>query len=279
MTEKPLLPAGTTIGRTALRVGELESMLEFYRDVVGLAVQTRGDHRATLGVDDTPLLELYRDETARPRAHAQAGLFHNAFALPSRAALGGALERVRADWRLDGASDHFVSEALYLTDPEDNGVELYVDKPKTVWPRRDDGTVEIGTVPLDLDTLLTQSDGSSEVPADTTVGHVHLEVTSLEAARAFYVDALGVTVQTSVSSALFLAAGDYHHHLGLNTWNGRTEPAGGRGLAWFEFVVPAGTLETVREHLAEADVSVTERGDGVELTDPDGTSVRIRTPS
>ncbi|SIR72169.1 VOC family protein [Natronorubrum thiooxidans] len=277
MTESPLIPETARIGRTALVVTDLEAMIEFYQDVVGLAVQTRQETTATLGVDGTPLLVLEQDEDAPPRRREQAGLFHNAFTVPSHTALGSALERIRTHWQLDGASDHYVSEALYLTDPEDNGIEIYTDRPEAEWPRADDGTVQIGTVALDLDDIAAQSDGRTEAPPGTTVGHIHLEASSLEATRAFYVDTLGLTVQTEVRSAVFLAAGTYHHHLGVNTWNGRSQPAGGRGLAWFEFIVPDdSTLTTVRQRLEDATVAVDDAAAGIELTDPDGITIRLR---
>jgi len=277
MAEFSLLPDTARIGRTALLVTDLDGMIDFYRDVVGLSVLTRRETTATLGVGETPLLVLDRDESASPRGHDQAGLFHNAFKVPTRTALGAALERIRERGHLDGASDHYVSEALYCTDPEDNGIEIYTDRPRAEWPRASDGTIRIGTAPLDLEDVAAQSDGSADAPAGTTVGHVHLEVSSIDATREFYVETLGLTVQTEAQSALFLAAGDYHHHLGTNAWNGRSQPAGGRGLAWFEFVVPDDeTLATVRRRLDDADVAVADRTGGLELTDPDGISIRIR---
>ncbi|WP_255170957.1 VOC family protein [Natrononativus amylolyticus] len=277
MTHAPIIPETTRIGRVSLRVENLEDVLEFYRDVVGLAVLSRSDATATLGAGETPLLVLHRDASASPRSHDQAGLFHTAVLVPSRAALGAALERIRYRWQLDGASDHYVSEALYVTDPEGNGVEIYRDLPRAEWPRRDDGTIRIGTVPLDLETVAAHSDGAAAVPDETTVGHVHLEVTSLENARKFYADTLGLGVQTEIRAALFLAAGDYHHHLGLNTWAGRSQPAGGRGLAWVELLVPdEATLEAVRRGLREVEVDVRDVDGGLEIRDPDDVRLRIR---
>ncbi|MFA9415732.1 VOC family protein [Natrinema sp. HArc-T2] len=277
MADTPVIPETARIGRTALLVSDLDEMIDFYRDVVGLTVQTRRATAATLGVDETPLLVLNRAEDVSPRGRAQVGLFHTAFKVPSRAALGAALERIREHWQLDGASDHYVSEALYLSDPEGNGVEIYTDRPREEWPRTADGMIELGTVPLDLDDVASQSDGSADAPPDTTVGHLHLEATSLEAAREFYVETLGLTIQTEARSALFLAAGDYHHHLGVNTWHGRSQPAGGRGLAWFEVVVSDDeTLATVRRRLEDAAVTVDDWDEGIELSDPDGITIRIR---
>ncbi|WP_424005338.1 VOC family protein (plasmid) [Haloarcula salina] len=277
MTQPPIVPETARIGRTALLVTDLDEMVEFYRTVVGFSVLTRSESAATLGAGGTPLLELTTDETPTPRDPAQAGLFHTAFLVPSRTALGAAVERVRDRGQLDGASDHFVSEAVYLRDPEGNGIEIYTDRPRDEWPRTDDGGIDIGTVPLDLDAIVDQSDGADAVPAETTVGHVHLEVTDIDAARAFYVDTLGLSLQTAAPSALFVAAGDYHHHLGLNNWNRRSQPAGGRGLAWFEWLVPdEDTLAAVRRRLTDADVSYRDADDGIEISDPDGIGIRFR---
>jgi len=291
------LPPETRIGRAALRVADLDETTAFYRDAVGLAVLDRSDERTTLGVDGTPLLVLERDPDRPERGRTDAGLFHAAFRVPSRAALGEALARVRDRWRLDGASDHLVSEALYLEDPEGNGVEIYRDRPREEWPVADDGTVRMATDPLDVEGVAAAAAGEGEeggegapalvdrAPPGTDVGHVHLEVTSLSAFEAVYVDGLGFEVGMTGPDVRFVAAGGYHHHLGANTWRGRTTPAAGRGLAWFEVAVPdAEALEAVRTRLdavaADGDVefAVEERADGVAVTDADGIEVRVRTP-
>lgn len=272
------LPGSTRPGRSVLTVADEASMVAFYRDVIGFDVLAR--EPSVLGAGGTPLLELRHDADARPRPREAAGLFHNAFVLPDRAALGDALSRIRERGELSGASDHGVSEALYCRDPEGNGVELYRDRPREEWPRDDSG-IRIGTRPLDLEALAADANGGSSdrVPAGTRLGHVHLEVTSIERARAFYVDTLGFDVVDTSPSALFLAAGDYHHHVGLNAWNGRSAPAdtGTRGLAWFELVVPGDVLAALRQRLDAEETSVTVREDGtLEATDPDGIGIRIR---
>ena len=284
------LPAGTRIGRAALRVADLDETTAFYRDVVGLALLDRDADRATLGVDGTALLVLERAPDRPERSQTDAGLFHTAFRVPSRAALGEALARVRDRWRLDGASDHLVSEALYLDDPEGNGVEIYCDRPREEWPVDDDGTVRMATEPLDVQGVAGAAGGKSaglvdDAPLGTDVGHVHLEVTSLSAFEAVYVDGLGFEVGMTGPNVRFVAAGGYHHHLGANTWRGRTTPAAGRGIAWFEVVVPdAAGLEALRERLdavaAAGDVAfeIDEREAGIAVTDVDGIEVRVRTP-
>ncbi|WP_348611033.1 VOC family protein [Halobaculum rarum] len=290
------LPAETRLGRVTLTVSDLDAVLPFYRDVVGLRVHERGDGRAVLGngadaVADgdsagapvaAPLLVLEEDPDAAPRPPNAAGLFHTAFLFPSRRALGDALARIRdVGARLTGASDHRVSEALYLRDPEGNGVELYRDRPREEWPEAD-GEVRMDTLPLDVDALLADRAGDADAagdpaPAGMTVGHVHLEVTDLGAAEAFYVDAAGFDVrQRWESDALFVAAGGYHHHVGLNTWNRRSEPASGRGLAEFAVVVPDGdTLEAVRQSLVDIGVEVIDDANGLVAVSPDDIHVRF----
>jgi len=292
------LPAETRIGRVALRVADLDETTAFYRDVVGLAVLDRDGDEVVLGVDGeeasaVPLLVLRRDPDRPERAPTDAGLFHAAFRVPSRAALGEALGRVRDRWRLGGASDHLVSEALYLDDPEGNGVEIYRDRPREEWPTDGDGAVRMATDPLDLEGVAAAAgdtaanDAADGAPVDrappgTDVGHVHLEVASLSAFESVYVDGLGFAVGTTGPDVRFVAAGGYHHHLGANTWRGRTTPAAGRGLAWFEVVVPDGAaVDAVRGRLGAADgdveLSVAERAEGIAVTDADGIEVRVRT--
>ncbi|ADB62404.1 Glyoxalase/bleomycin resistance protein/dioxygenase [Haloterrigena turkmenica DSM 5511] len=283
---RDLLPAATRFGRSVLTVSDESAVVDFYRDVIGLSVLTRDESTTVLGAGDAALLELRHAPDARPRPTDATGLFHNAFLVPSREALGDGLARIRDRWELTGASDHGVSEALYLDDPEGNGVELYRDRPRSEWPRDGEGGIQIGSWPLDLESVAAAGDaddGDGEagdtVPDGTILGHVHLEVSSLETAREFYVDALGFDVKTATPKALFVAAGGYHHHLGINTWNGRSSPAPAdiRGLSRFDLVVPSSeALEGIRERLEDAGVAVDERGDGLECRDPDGIRIRFR---
>ncbi|MDF9745536.1 VOC family protein [Natrinema salsiterrestre] len=284
MTPVPALPDETRPGRSALRVADAAVTIDFYRDVVGLRVQHRDGPRVTLGAGERALLVLLEDPAAEPRDERETGLYHNAFRVPSRVALGAALERVREGWTLDGASDHGVSEALYCTDPEGNGVEIYRDRPRDAWPRTEDGSVRAAGAPLDLEALAAAADdgagsnGSQLVPDGTTLGHIHLEVSSLEAARSFYAERLGFDVSMSFApGACFFAAGGYHHHVGVNTWNQRSTPGEGLGLAWVEFLVPDGDpVDAIRERLDDGDGSVTAIDGGIELADPDGIRIRIR---
>lgn len=279
-SDQATLPAKTRIGRTALRVTEIENMVEFYRSVVGLTVRTQSEQRATLGVDGSTLLVLEADADAPARQPPETGLFHTAFRVPSRSALGDALGRVREHWHLDGASNHLVSEALYLTDPEGNGIEIYRDFPRDAWPRTADGRIRMTTEPLALDPIADAAAGDARAPPGSDVGHVHLEVSSLAGFRDVYVDAIGFPVQATMDHALFVGAGGYHHHLGANTWNKRTDPVEGRGLAWFEVVVPAeAAVSAVRRRIDGTDFTVSDTDEGFAVHDSDGIEMRIRSES
>lgn len=277
MTEREL-PGSAHVGRVTLRVTNLDRLANFYERVVGLELLSRDADRAVLGAGGEPLLELVGDPDAPERAPDETGLFHTAFLVPDRAALADALDRLAGRWLIDGASDHLVSEALYFEDPEGNGIEIYRDRPRDQWPTAPDGTVQMETRPLDLEELAAESGAAASAPPETTVGHVHLEVSSISAARDFYVDALGLRVrQEWADEALFVAAGDYHHHVGLNTWYDCTEPATRRGLDWFELVVPdADTLDAVGRRLDEQGVAWTATDDGLSVSDPDGIELRMR---
>lgn len=270
-----VLPGTSRIGAVGLRVGSIAKVAPFYREVVGLAGSRSGDQVRLGTSEDILILEEAPDAPAR--GQDQAGLFHVAVRVPSRAALADALGRIRdSDFSLTGASDHVVSEALYLRDPEGNGLEIYRDRPREEWPWTDDGGVAMETLPLDLDSLGEHASGSARAPDGTDIGHVHLEVTDLAAAEAFYVDTLGMNVRARYGeAATFVAAGDYHHHFGLNTWNGRTAPVSdSRGIAWIEFVIPdQATLTTLRERIPAND---TLEQDSV-VTDPDGIALRFTT--
>jgi catechol 2,3-dioxygenase len=272
------LPPETAVGRVELRVKDLDAVRGFYEDVVGLEVRHAEAGRAALGAGGAELLRLVADPDAPERERDETGLFHTAFRVPTRSGLGEALARIEREWDLTGASDHRVSEALYLSDPEDNGVEVYCDRPRETWPVADDGRVAMDTRPLDLDGLRAAAAGDDNVPGGTDVGHVHLEVSAIPDVKKFYVDTLGLGVrQTYGSQAVFVAAGHYHHHVGANTWNGRSSPPGSGGLEWFELVVPdREALEAVRERVETADRTATTTDDTLELTDPDGIVVRIR---
>lgn len=234
-------------------------MVGFYNDVIGLPVIDRSVDRVALGFDE-PVLVLEAGGTGRERD--EACLFHTAFRVPDRPALARLLSRLDDhDVSLAGASDHGVSEALYLEDPEGNGIEIYRDRPREDW-RFEDGQVQMRTERLDLERLRAEASGGEIEAMD--VGHVHLEVLDLEESVAFYRDELGMTVMARRPGAAFLSDGSYHHYVGLNTWNKRRERRSqeSRGLGWFEVVLG----DAPAELLAETK----------ELTDPSGFRVRPR---
>src|SRR6187551_1251488 len=271
MAQNGAIPAGTTMGAVRLATADLDRMRDFYRDAIGLTELGPDDGVTHLGAGDQPIVELVSEPSAQPRPFGTSGLFHLAILVPTRADLARALQRVaEAGWRLSGASDHLVSEALYLSDPEGNGIELYRDRPREDWPVRD-GVLQMDTLPLDLDGVLGElrrEDAEAGMPSGTRIGHVHLNVGDLTAAEAFYSGGLGFDVMVrGYPGALFVSAGGYHHHLGLNTWAGEGAPPpphGSRGLLRFEIVLPsAEALAAEENRLLEAGFEPIREDDGV----------------
>jgi catechol 2,3-dioxygenase len=271
-----VIPPGTSIGKVRLRVADIDALTEFYERVTGLRGIERDGDMARLGPEGgEPLIELVSAPSASPPPAFSTGLFHLAILVPDRAELSRSLRRViEQGWRLTGASDHLVSEALYLSDPEGNGIEIYRDRPRDQWGE-DRSEIRMATLPLDLDSVLGEADsnGSNGVPAGTTIGHVHLQVANIPASEAFYNGALGLDVMVrSYPGALFLAAGGYHHHVGLNTWQSEgapPPPEGALGLDRYELVLPD---EAERDAAAGR---IGETGDPVRLED----GVLARDPS
>jgi len=277
------LPADTRLGAIRLRAGDVGLLRDFYERVIGLRAIASEDGVTALGAGDGPLVELVSDPDAPARPPRTTGLFHLALLVPTRGDLTHALRRVfEAGWQLSGASDHLVSEALYLSDPEGNGIELYRDRPREEWPRQGD-EVAMATLPLDLESLLAEPGGDADAPAmpeGTVLGHVHLQVSDLDAASAFWVGALGLDVMASLyPGALFVSAGGYHHHVGLNTWAGvgaPPPPPGARGLVRFEVVLPDdAAVDEAAQRLGRV-ASVERVDDGVSATDPSGNTVVVR---
>jgi catechol 2,3-dioxygenase len=228
------------IGAVRLRVADLERQRAYYEKAIGLKTLEHDGEVVRLGAD-TPLLELVGDPDAPPAPPRSTGLFHVAVLVPSRADLARAVRRVvDSGERFTGASDHFVSEALYLRDPEGNGIELYRDRPREQWEHEPSGEIRMGTVALDIDAVMAELPGGDDsgMPDGTVVGHVHLQVSELEPIEAFYAGELGLDVTVrSYPGAVFLSRGGYHHHVGANTWassGGSPPPPGSRGLEWFE---------------------------------------------
>jgi catechol 2,3-dioxygenase len=279
----PISPQ-TEIGAVRLAVADLAPARDFYERVIGLREIEAGDGVVRLGTERA-VVELAGEPGAAPRPPSTTGLFHLAILVSSRAELARSLRRaVDAGWRLAGASDHLVSEALYLADPEGNGIEIYRDRSRDQW-RYSGGQVEMATLPLDLRSLLAEApeaeDPLAAASSGTRVGHVHLQVSDLAAAEAFYAGVLGfeVTVR-GYPGALFVSAGGYHHHVGLNTWAGEgapSPPPGSGGLRWFEVLIPdAAELERIERSLAAAGAPVEHRAGTVVTADPSHNGVLVR---
>lgn len=243
MSDMPFaVTAPTSISQVGLKARDADALAAYYRAVVGLEELARKDGAITLGAGNRPLLVIEADAGAKPDDPRSAGLFHTAFLLPSRADLGRWVKHAMdRDIRIDGASDHLVSEALYLTDPEGNGIEIYADRAPDAWTRKDSG-IEMATIRLNIPELVaTVPDGDAGwagAPNNSVIGHVHLRVGDPAEAERWWHRELGFeTMAKYGAQAVFLATGGYHHHIGANSWQsagaGRRDPARS-GLAWVE---------------------------------------------
>jgi len=275
--------ADTTVGQAALTVADLQRSERFYCDVLGMRVLGRGDGTLTLTADDaTPLLELSELPGARPKPARATGLYHFAVLVPSRLDLARSLRRL-AEMRypLTGASDHLVSEALYLDDPDGNGIEIYRDRLRAEWPHLG-GQLQMAVDPLDIDGILSELEHDDRpwngLDPRTRMGHMHLHVANLRQAEEFYCGVLGFDVMVRYGpSALFVSAGGYHHHLGLNTWAGvgaPPPPEGSAGLGWFAVRLPnAEALDQIVARVHAADLATEPIDAGLLLRDPSGNGV------
>jgi catechol 2,3-dioxygenase len=280
------IDARTTLAAVELRVADLDRVQAFYEHVLGLRAVERDGDVVRLGAEsDRPLVELHGVPGATPRPRRATGLFHLAILVPSRPELARALNRVvDMGASLTGASDHLVSEALYLDDPEGNGIEIYRDRRREEWTY-EDGVLRMATLPLDVDGVMSEMPAGEDpgMAPGTRIGHVHLQVSDVAETDAFYSGLLGfdVTVRT-YPGALFMSAGGYHHHIGANTWNSAGAPAPGaesRGLRRFEVVVPdAAELERIERRFEAAGLPVQHDGDALLLADPSGNRVLVRAP-
>ena len=274
----------TTIGAVTLTVRNLERALAFYQDSIGFRLHGRQENEAMLGAGERDLLVLRGESDARPASRRQTGLYHFAILTPSRRHLARSLRHlIDSGVRPQGFADHLVSEAVYLSDPEGNGIEIYRDRPREEWVY-EDGVVQIDTIALDVQGVLDELQGDQEpwtgLDGRTTIGHIHLQVADLEKTEAFYRDELGFDLVTRYGpSASFFSAGGYHHHIGSNLWhsaNSGPPPAGSAGLHHFEIRLPneEALAETVAR-LREAGREPERREDGVYLRDPAGIGVLL----
>jgi catechol 2,3-dioxygenase len=284
-----LTPAGTihpeaAIGVVHLTVAHLDRSIAFYTETLGMSVLGRDGDIASLGAGAAELLRLRGDPGAPARPLRTSGLFHFAVLVPSRPDLARSLARL-AERRhpLTGASDHLVSEALYLNDPDGIGIEIYRDRPRDEWHVGPEG-VAMATLPLDLESILGElggaGPGDAGLAAGTRIGHVHLNVADLGDAERFYCDGLGFhATARNYPGALFVAAGGYHHHLGLNIWNGAGAPPppdGAIGLDRYELVLPdSAAVDAVAEGLRGTGAELESGDAGLLARDPAGNRVLV----
>ncbi len=269
----------TDVGLLSLTVADLERSLAFYTDTIGFAVLKREPAGATLGVADTPLLVLqeHPGAAAWPRDRESfTGLYHFAILLPNRADLGRWLRHwLELGFPVPGQGDHLVSEALYLEDPDGNGIEIYRDRPRDQW-QWDGGQVRMASNPVDIRGLLRDAETAGEpwngMPAGTRLGHIHLQVGDIAQAERFYHQIIGFDVVAHMPTALFISAGGYHHHLGMNVWHSRgagPAPEGTAGLRYFSINLPSVEARNqVIERLEAAGIATRRNGDDVVVQDP-----------
>lgn len=261
----------TTIGEIQLYVADLDKAQNFYEKILGLRALGQADDQVYLGAGERRLVTLNHRAGAKPSIDT-TGLYHFALLLPDRKSLARLLYHLaETKFGVQGVADHGVSEALYLTDLDGNGIELYRDRRRSEWPVDDLGRLQMGTDELDIDDLVLElKDGLSPwtgLPGKTVIGHVHLQVRNLAEAEHFYSDVLGFDVTERYGSgAIFVSAGGYHHHIGLNTWGregASPAPSTATGLRWFEILLPdIAALDNLAERLKTAGVTCDNQVDG-----------------
>ncbi|WP_424952291.1 VOC family protein [Deinococcus sp.] len=277
------VPPALSLGVVALSVADLGRSLDYYRQVIGLEVLEQDTHRVVLGAGGEPLLDLHGQPGAATSVAAHTGLYHLAILLPGRADLGRfAAHLIREQLPVQGASDHHVSEAIYLEDPDGHGIEVYADRSPESWAWQG-GQVKMDTRAADIGSIVASAGQDTAwrgVPAGTVMGHVHLKVADLAASRAFYEELLGLDVVADFSAhgALFVSQGGYHHHFGLNVWQSRGgQPAqvGEARLLSASVFLPEAELAALRARLLEAGHPLPATGDTFTVTDPSGNLLRF----
>ncbi|MFP8642999.1 MULTISPECIES: VOC family protein [Priestia] len=271
------------VGKVNLKVENLERSLAFYQQIIGFKLLGRKENKALLTADGrTALLSIEQPKNVTAKQPRTTGLYHFALLLPTRSDLGSILQHLlNSGYPLQGASDHLVSEALYLADPDGNGIEIYRDRPSSTW-EWNDSEVVMDTKPLDAEAIVAEGNGKpwTGLPSATLMGHIHLHVSELKQTETFYRNGLGFEVVSNYhNQALFISTGRYHHHIGLNVWNGIGAPSpleSSVGLESFTLVFPA---EEAREQainqLREIGAAVSKENQDFITKDPSGNIIRL----
>lgn len=268
------------VGEVNINVKNLESAVSFYQQMIGFQVLEKSHQRAVLTADgQTPLLTLEQPANVIAKEKRTTGLYHFAILLPSRADFAAFLRHLLQTGYPLGAADHYVSEALYLNDPDGNGIEVYRDRPSHEWTWKN-GLVEMATEQLDVEAILAESNGQwSGLPAGTVMGHIHLHVADLPTVEEFYTNGLGFNVVSYYPQAVFLSSGGYHHHIAINTWQGvgAKRPAQNSvGLNWFSILYPdAAARDAVVKKLQQLGAPVEEESAYYLTSDPSGNRIRL----
>lgn len=283
MAEHTILHPETTLGAVTLIVSDLERSLAFYEKTIGLRRISSGEGQVEVGAGGRTLLILKEKKGAIPQPTYSTGLFHVAILVPSRLDLVRAIYHfAETRYSLQGYADHNVSEAFYLADPDGNGLEIYRDRPRSEWRYRD-GALVMGTYPIDLEDFFAELGGSPPLwrglPDGTRIGHMHLRVGNIQKAQAFYHEVIGFEVMAAMSGAAFLAAGGYHHHLGLNVWQSQDAPpppVNAVGLEEFTVILPnAAEQEHLMTRLKAAHHAYEQDGAALLVSDPWGNTLRF----
>ncbi|MDA9470717.1 VOC family protein [Enterococcus sp. 5H] len=276
------LPAETIVKQVKLKVANLEVMTEFYTGMIGLVLLKQDGNTTFLGTQDSSEVILILEELSEPAVKMETtGLYHTAFLLPSRKDLGNSLLWLLQNQVEIGAADHGYSEAIYLSDPEGNGIEIYRDKPMFEWDIREDGEIVGVTEELDGDAVVGAADGNwLGLAPGSRIGHVHLQVADLDETEAFF-EKLGFSLKSNFGRrAKFFAAGNYHHHIGTNNWAGLNLPLmteNQLGLAWYSFQLPSKeSFDNLVKHLDSQSIDYLVENQEVTLQDPNGMLIKFQ---
>ena len=280
-TESTNIEAGMDIGAITLGVRELDSMAQFYQKIIGLSILNSTETSVELGIGKMPLVILEARPTGKQHPRS-TGLYHMAILLPRRKDLGHWLKHLAASqYPLSGAGDHLVSEALYLSDPEGNGIEMYHDRPREWW-EYEGNNIKMATLPVDLESLQADAppDAFTGLPARTTMGHIHLKVNDVNKAIDFYRDLLGFDLMATWHGAAFLSSGGYHHHIGANVWNSLDAPPppeGSLGLLSHQLLLPnEEARDQLLTRLNATNYPIQQSGAGTLLQDPAGNQILLK---